>query len=584
MRIKLTYIFILLVFTALSGSAQNFTATVNTSEMSTTNRFQLNFTIDASGKNFTPPDLSNFHVLSGPSQSNQTTIVNGKYSKTVTISYILQPKKVGNFQIGSASIVSGGKTLLTKPINIKVAKNAANTNNDKNLFLKAIVNKTNVYQGEQLVVTFRLYTKVTVLNYTSSKAPALNGFWSQDISQSNQSQSKTEVLNGVNYQVYDIMKKVLFPQRNGTLQIDPFECEFIARVPVSGQRRTNDPFDIFMRNRSQDIKLVASSNAININVKPLPPNAPSSFNGAVGTFDLNATCSPSEVETNDAVNLNVKIKGKGNLKLLESPIINIPNNLESFDPKVNDDISTGSNGVIGSRTFEHIIIPRNPGNYVLDPVIFSYFDLQKQKYVTLNSGKFNFKVTGEPGEMAATKGVKKAEFELLNEDIRFIKTGNITLSKLNTQFIASPAFYTLMAMPILFFGLVIGFKKKIDERLGDTVGNKSRKANKVANKRLAAARKSLAENNADAVYENVLKAIWGYISDKFNILPSELTKEHVTEVLQKQEVDDDTLNNLHETIAECEMGRYSPAHSADRLKIIYDKAAGVITSLESKLK
>ena len=323
MRFKLIYLISILMGSAICSSAQIFTATVNTSDMSTTNRFQLNFTINASGKNFTAPDLSTFHVLSGPSQSNQTSIVNGKYTKNVTISYILQPKKEGSFQIGSASIISGGKTLLTKPNNIKVSKSAKET--QQNLFLKAIVNKTNVYQGEELVVIFRLYTKVTVLNYASSKAPDLNGFWSQDISQSNQSQSKTEVLNGIKYQVYDIMKKVLFPQRNGKLQIDPLECEFIARVPVAGQKRSNDPFDIFMRNRVQDVKLVASSNAISINVKALPPNAPSSFNGAVGVFSLNASCRPGEVETNYAVNLNVKIKGKGNLKLIEMPTINIPN-------------------------------------------------------------------------------------------------------------------------------------------------------------------------------------------------------------------------------------------------------------------
>ncbi|NNM16078.1 MAG: protein BatD, partial [Bacteroidia bacterium] len=490
MKFKVTYLLLVLLSCSLFSNAQNFTASVNTANVSTTNNFQLNFTLNASGKNFTPPDFSAFHIRSGPSQSSQTSIVNGKYSKALIISYVLQPKKQGNFQIGSASIVSGEKTLLSKPITINVSKSAAQT--DKNLFVRAIVNKTNVYQGEDLVVTFRLYHKINVSRILDMRAPALSGFWSEQIELNRQSQVGTEVYKGVKYNTYDIMKMVLFPQRNGNLEIDPFEAEFLANIPVNNQRR-NDPFNIFLRN-TQEVQLSSKTSAIRINVKPLPANAPKTFNGAVGRFSFDVNCSPLQIETNDAVNLNLKIKGKGNLTLIESPKVNLPSNLESYEPKVSNRVSKTAGGVSGTKSFEYIIIPRVPGKHIIDPITFTYFDLTKKSYVTLNSRPYTIDVSGEADAISQSGGVNKADVELLNDDIRFIKTGNILLTKANTQFIASPVFYLLMALPILFFGLVLGFKKKVDEYFADSTVNRSRKANKIAHKRLVAARKSLAAN------------------------------------------------------------------------------------------
>ncbi len=594
-------------------SAQEFTATVSSSTVEVGEQFQLTFSLNANGRNFRVPAFTDFNVLMGPNQSTQMQIVNGSVSQTLSFTYVLQAVREGTFKIPAAEIYAGNTKVVSNPITITVTKGSgqqsaggsqgqgqkadkdAGINGGKNVYIRASIDKSSVYQGEGVAVTYKMYTKVQLLNYSVNKLPSFSGFWSQDVAMSQQLEFRTENVDGVTYKVADIKKVILFPQRSGTLTIDPMEGEVIARVQVKRQQqqRSNDPFDQFFNdpffnnpffnNNVQDVKVNLKSDPIRVVVKDLPPGAPAGFTGAVGKFSYEASLDKKETTAHDAVNLRLKISGKGNIKLIDIPKIEFPADFETYDPKENVNTNATMAGVTGSKTFEYLLIPRNAGNFKIPVTPFSYFDLEKKRYVEIPAPEINLKV-GRGSETTTTvvTGVNKSDVQILGKDIRFIKTREPEFESASGPLFNSPLFYTLVVSPALLFAGLLFIRRRNEALAGNVKLLRSQRANKVAMKRLSEARKFMTANDREKFLDEMFRALWGFISDKMQIPVSDLSKETAAAALQKRNVPDGLILQFTDTVDACEFARFAGG-MADSNETIYKKGIETITQLESTL-
>lgn len=569
-----------------------FTAATSHNALATGDRFQIEFKVNSKISGFTPPDLSNFRVLSGPNQATNMSWVNGQTSTSLSYSYVLMAIKEGKFTIQPASVVVNGKTYKSNTISINVGKGVQiqqqqqqqqQTNSDINtsdeLQIKAAVNKTTVYQGEQLVATYKLYTKIGIAGNELIKNAALNGFWSQEIDLG-QTQWTEEIIGGYRWHVATIRKIVLFPQRSGNLEIDPLEMRFVTQKRVSGGQSVFDQFFGKVVEEEHFLK----SKSIKINVLPHPEPKPTNFNNAVGNLDMKVEVSSSEVKANEAINIKVKISGNGNLPLIDKINIDFPKDFEVYDPKITDNTKTSINGVAGTKEYDYLVIPRHPGEYNIEPISFSYFNPATKKYETINSQPLTFKIAkgdGTAANMTYTSG-NKEDIKLLGEDIRFIHTNNLILINPNDNFYGSWKFYLLLLLAPILFILTFIFRNKIRAANSDLAMVKSRKANKLATKLLASAEKSLKENNKNAFYEATSKALFGYVGNKLNIATSELTQANIKEKLKKVAVSDETINELIETLDLCDMARFAPVPVSEQN--VYESAKKSINKLENEVK
>lgn len=588
--------FLILFLLTVSAFAQvQFNAATSHTAVKTGDRFQVQFTANAQMENFKAPNLgSSFRVLSGPNQSTQMSWVNGKSSHQISYSYILMAVKEGDFTIGAASATINGETHKTESFKVSVGKgikvnnsagNSSGSNKTKqenisdDLYIKASVNKTKVYQGEQIIATYQLYTRVNISGNELVKSADLNGFWSQEIDLG-ESQWRQEIIGGYRFHIATIRKIVLFPQRSGNLEIDPLEMKFIVqRRAQSGGQSVFDQFFGKVENIEYNLK----SKPIKITVLPHPAPKPEDFNGAVGNLDMAVDVSASEVKANEAINIKVKISGKGNINLVEAPLIDFPSDFEIYDPKVNDQTSTTSNGVSGYKEFDFLVIPRNKGTYKLDPISFSYFNPTTKKYKTITSDPININVLkGEAGSENMVYTGNKEEIKVLGNDIRYIHTKNIETISANETFYGSIAFYLLVFLAPILFVIAFIFRNKIRVAQNDIVGLKSKKANKIATKLLSAAKQSLAANNKNEFYENVSKALFGYIGDKLNIAPSELNQNNIKDKLIAINVSEQTTHSLIETIELCDMARFAPVAVSEQE--VYNKAESIINQIEQEVK
>ncbi len=610
--VRSAQILIIMLLNVVSATVfAQFSASTSQSAVSVGDQFQVTYTLDGTGKNFQAPSFNDFNVLMGPSQSTSMSIVNGNMSQSISFSYVLQAAKEGTFSLGPASIESGGKRLQSNSLTIIVTKGAAPqsrngggsqqggsdgaTSGGKNVFLRVSADKLNVYRGEGIVVTYKLYTKVNLVNYSTNKLPSYDGFWSQEIQLPQQQlEFHVENVDGVRYNVADVRKLVLFPQRSGTLSVEPMEGEVIARVQVQRQRRTNDPFDQFFNDpffnnpllgNVQDVKVALKSEPIKINVRELPEGAPSTFTGAVGKLTVESSLDKSETKAHDAVTLKVKVSGKGNLKLIDPPKINFPAEFESYDPKINSNISATSAGVTGSKTFEYLIIPRNPGEFKIPVSGFSYFDLERKQYVSIPGNEFVLKVGKgvENATAAVVTGVTKSDIQFLGKDIRFIKTSKPLFIEGNRLLYNSPLFYSMLAAPGVLFAFLLLFRRRYEEMQSNVKLMKSLKANKVAKKRLVNAKKYLDQNKNELFIDEMFRALWGFISDKLQIPVSELSKENIAFRLSERNVSLETSNQFIGTLDTCEFARYAPGAAASNEEI-YRKGIDVISKLEEEIR
>jgi len=584
--------------------AQQFTASVNKSRVAVGEAFQVSFTLNSNGSNFKAPSFSDFNVYSGPNQSSSMQFINGNMSQSLTLSYVLAAKKEGKATIASASIIADGRKTESNPLTIEVVKGTANQQNPgaaqsqnqsspaqntgDDLFARTIVSKSKVYQGEQITILHKVYTRYNLKAFQDVKFPDYTGFWSQEVPQQSQINLTQENLNGVVYYVAEMRKAFLFPQRSGTIEIEPMEVKCIVR-----QRSNHAPQSIFDQffgtGGYEDVVMTAKSKPVKIEVIPLPEaNKPADFSGAVGNFSFKAQVTKDKVKANDAINLNVSISGRGNIKLLDPVKINFPENFETYDPKITDNVSFTANGISGSKNFEYLIIPRKEGTYQLEPIHFSYFDPDKKSYVTLPSPEFHLtiekaenKENGGPTQVITS--VAKEEVKQLTNDIHYIKTNKVNFVQKGTTFFGSGIFYTGLISPLIAFISFLMLRQKYISYNSDEALVKSRKANKIAKKRLLKAEQFMQSNKKEDFYDELFRALYGYLGDKLDIPVADLSKEKISDSLKARKVNDAINQKLITTLDSCEFARYGPSSVSNNLDKIYSDAAELITTMEDAI-
>jgi len=533
----LTYLFL---FTSVV-LAQEFTASVNESTVGEDDRFKVSLTFSGKNinnlKNFKQPDFPSFLILSGPNQSSSIQIINGAQTASITYNYILQASGTGTFTIGKASIDQNGNTYQSKPITMKIVKGTAqpqqNKNDNrisneeitKNLFIKAIVDKKKVYKGEQITVTYKLYTRLNIAAQMSiNKLPLYMGFWAEELETSSNISFKTEMVNGKQFSVGVLKKAALFPSQSGELEITPFELTVPVQVKGQGRKSVWDDFFGDPFGRTETIEFNAVSNKVKIDVLPLPEkNKPESFTGAVGNLKFDTKINKTSVKTNEALTLNVEISGSGNLKLLELPEINLPSGFEKYEPKISEKINRKEK-ISGSKSGEFLFVPRVVGIREIPPIEFSYFDPVKKNYITLKSPGYTLNI--EQGErIVTTEIVGKEEIQELGADIRFIKTTTGDVRKKERYKITTIGFWVASAVPFVFLVGLLGWKRKNDKLHGNLAKLRYQKARKVAKNRLKLASKLLDSQNHEAFYTELSLALFGYLEDKLHISKSQFTIE-----------------------------------------------------------
>jgi len=459
---------------------------------------------------------------------------------------------------------------------------------DENLFLKVVLDKSRVYQGEQISATYKLYNRTRLANLSIGKLPAFTGFWNEDLEEIKQVKFDREVVNGKTFNVAVLKKVALFPQRAGTLYLDPMEVTCV--VQIQSRRRTNDIFDQFFNdpffgggfsNVNHKVKNQSSA----ITVIPLPPlGIVEGFKGAVGKFQMEAWIDKKQTKTNEPVTLKVKISGAGNLKLIEAPTIVVPPDLERYDPKISDNFSVQNGRTAGTRTFEYLLIPRHAGDQTIPSFPFSYFNPESKRYVALHSPSFTIAIgKGTESASSVSTGLSKEDVKLLGEDIRFIKSEGAELNRKGETFAGSTVFYALFVSPFVAFGALVVVIRRRERVFGDIASLKSRRARKMAQRRLADAKKHLASKAKEKFYEEISRALWGYLGDKMRLPPSDLSIDRVRSVLGARGVPEELLTRLTGTIEQCEFARFAPPSDAAQLDGMYNEAAELISKIEEKV-
>ncbi len=591
---------ILLLFSNLLF-AQKFTATASKSNVGVGEQFEVDFSMNANGSRFTPPNFNNFQVLSGPNMSSDMTSVNGNTTLNITYSYILAAAREGTFTIDEAAIVINGHTLISHSLKITVKGQAppvqqqqaqqqaapddngkADTKDlSKQIFIRAVVDKTHAYVGEQLKVNYKIYTRVGLLGGQPDKAPDLNGFWNQDVVNKNPNAAwRTETYKGLKYNVATVKQTILFPQHAGDLVIDPLSMTFLLRLQLPQKNILGSMFDDF-----KDVKYQAKSQPIIIHVIPLPAaGKPADFSGAVGSFSVYADADKKELKANETLNYTVDISGTGNLNLINAPKIMPPADFEKYNPKTTDRITVDSNGVSGSRQFSYLLIPRHQGGFVFNPVNFTYFNPATKKYVTLPAKPFSIKVNkgDTQANVPAFNSSEQQDIKLLGNDIRYIKTSPANLFKAGEGFYNSAWYYSLLLLGPVLFGSAIFYRRWKQQYNSDIGKVKSRGAGKMASKHLANAQKELTAGNRAAFYDAVAKGLYGYVSDKLNIPVADLIKENIVSRLQARSLNTATIKQLVDTMDLCEMARFAPVTGISEQQV-FDKAKNSINEIEEKI-
>lgn len=597
--------YFLMIFLLGSGltAAQSFTATVDKTTLALSETFQVYFNFkgeDANSiKDFQPPQFDEFQVLSGPNQSSSMQIINGKVSASITYSYYLKPTTTGTFTIGKAEVTHLGKNYSTKPIEITVIQTTPNTNQNlsrkssddnisDNLFIIASVDKRSAFVGEQVTVTYKLYTRLNISSPQISKLPNFEGFWAEDLETGKTVSFDIEMYKGERYRSAVIKKVALFPTKSGKLTVTPFELN--VPVIIKRKRSTDDLFDDFFNDsffgRTETQDYIAKSNQVTINVSPLPNgNVPESFDGAVGNFDLSASIDKKEVEQNESVTLKIKISGTGNIKLLDVPEIELPVGFEKYDPKTSEKIAK-NNIISGTKSIEYLLVPRIAGEKKIPPVEFSYFNPRTKKYETEKTPEFTLTVTeGEGNFSAENNGFSKEDVKLLSEDIRYIKTSSVELKEKGEFNEIKSWFWFTAVFPLFVLVSLIIFKRRSDRLSGNQQMMRFQKAEKAAKQRLKTAKKLLEEQKLTAFYTEISTALSGYLEDKLTIQKSEFTVNKALAALKQKNIPEELIGRVKSIIEESEYARFAPdGEQKARAGQLYNNSVEVIIHLEKYLR
>ena len=573
------YKYFLLALCCLSTSflaAQiTFQATADAKQIVENEYLEVTFTLNnAQGRNFKAPNFKGFDVISGPSTSNSISIVNGARTSKQGFVYTIQPKKIGNYTIGPASVVVNGKTLRSKPISVQVLKGkqvAKGGKAEEELYVKAEIDTNEVYVGQQVMVNYKLYTTVDIENYDIVKETDYAGFYAHDVRRFN-SRVVREVIDGVQYTTKVLKRVALFPQQTGLLKVEPMGLRL--GIIVGRKRRNSFFFNNQIRHTS------VNTNALAINVKELPSPTPPDFSGAVGNYSIAFNLGKNKVTTDDAISIKLAIRGDGDIKRLQPPAIALPTEFELYEPKILQENSKEVNGKLsGYKEIEYLILPKRPNTYKVSPS-FTYFHPDSAKYIRLQPKVFTIAVS--PGSGLEGAGITTAPVET-TKDIRYIKSVT-SFSKRSQPFANSGWFYSLCALPFLLFGGAVFYKKQQDQHSTiDIAILKSRRAQKVAKERLQTANQLLKEQKSRAFYDEISKALLGYVGDKLRIPLSELSKENVREKLQSLKVTPSYIEDVTSIIKTTEMALFAGMDNSASMQEIYDKSVNILSSIEEEL-
>ena len=568
-------------------------------------QFRLSYTITTQKvKDFRAPSIKGFDVLMGPSRSQQsnTQIVNGNVTSTssITFTYILMANNAGEYTIPGASIVADGDQMVSNSVRIKVlpqdqgdsnSSSSSSTHSssgtgvsNQDLFITASASKTNVYEQEAFVLTYKIYTRESNLQLNNAKLPDFKGFHSQEIEMTTNARWTPEHYQGRNYYTTVYRQFVLFPQQSGKLYIDPAQFQMTVGKPV----QSDDPFDAFFNGGSNviEIKKSISTPKIAINVNPLPAGKPADFSGGVGEFNISSSINNKELKTNDAITIKLVISGTGNLKLISNPEIKFPDDFEVYDPKVDNQVRITREGLTGNKVIEYLAIPRHAGTYKIPGVSFSYFDIRSKSYKTLKTEEYVINVEKGAGnaDQVIANFTNKEDLKVLGEDIRYIKQNEVTLQPKGSFFYGSMTYWLFYIIPALAFIIFFIIYRKQAAENANVAKMRTKKANKVATKRMKLAGKLLSENKKDAFYDEVLKALWGYISDKLNIPVSRLSKDNIEEKLRNHGVNEELIKEFLNALNDCEFARFAPGDENQAMDKVYSSSIEVISKMENSIK
>jgi hypothetical protein len=592
---------LLLVLLVSVSFAQKFEATADRTTVGQNERFQVFFTFEGQSSNvsgFKPPSFEGFRVLSGPNQSTNMQIINGQVSSSITFSFILTPSNIGEFNIGKASVNYSGTKYETNPLAIKVVQGATTAQPQqsgaeisqeelqKNVFIIASADKRNVYQGEQVTVTYKLYTKLTIASIQIAKLPTYNGFWQEEIPTDNTINWEIEMYNGERFRTATIKRVALFPTKAGELTVTPFELNL--PIVVKKRRTSNDFFDDFFNDsffgRTETVDYTAKSNTLKINAEPLPQNnVPESFNGAVGDFNFTSQLDRTSLKANESLTLRFTITGSGNMQLLDLPKLTLPAGFEVYEPKSNLNINRGSK-ISGTKIIEYVIVPRVQGQKTIPAVEFSYFNPAKKQYVTTTSPVYVIEVEKGDGTIASGSGFSKEDIKLLNEDIRYIKTSSTKFYSMNGDSIIPIWFWLGLILPAFTLGGLLIYQSRNEKLSRNTQLLKSRKAEKLAKQRLKTAQKLMTGNESLAFYSEISLAMNGYLEDKLSIQKSEFSLGKALDKLSEKNISDDLKEKVKQIYEKCEFARFAPSsQNISAEKNLYDETIETIIKIESHL-
>lgn len=619
MNMKKLFCIVAFLLTAIfQMSAQNVIRVEAPDVVAVNEQFNVTFIIEGekSPSDFQWSSGDDFQLVWGPQKGSSSSIqiINGKRSSShqTTFTYILIPKATGTFQLPVATALLSGDRISSTQASIQVVSDGASSSqssgknggkssgggqtsstgsgeiSSNDLFMRLSLSRTEVVIGEPITATLKIYQRANVVGFENAKFPTFNGFWSQETYVPNNIEFKRESLDDKIYNTAVLRTYVLIPQQSGAITIDPAELVCLVNIRTAPST-SNSLFDSFFQDEYRTIRKRVTTPAVKVKVNPLPAGQPASFGGGVGNFGISARLTTDNLKTHDAASLVITVSGRGNVALLEEPKVNFPPDFEVYDTKTTENTDKSNGGTSGSKSFEYPFIPRSHGDFTIDPVEYSYYDVNAGKYVTLRTEPLHVKVAkGKGGDSTpvttVNSGVERKDVKSLADDIRFIFTGKPGLSGSGSFFVGSVFFWILLALMILGATSVYLAFRKVAAMRADVAGTKNRRATKMAQKRLKQAGEYLDKSLYTAFYEELHKALIGFISDKLNMDMSEISKDNIASALTEGGVSEEQTKAFTDLLDACEFARYSPDGGNEAMRSHYDAALKVISSIDSGLK
>ncbi len=587
MKVKSLFILFFIGLCSIAMQAQDvkFEAKVSKQKLGLNEKLRVDFSMNQDGDNFSPPDFDGFVVVGGPNQSISNSYYNGKRSYSKTYSYFLAPQNMGSKTIGSATILINGQTYTSKPVVVNVTKATASPQDANNpefvaneaVHLVAEVSNSNPYLNEAITVVYKLYVSHDV-SITSAwrevTSPKYEDFWSQNIDARGDYKVYNGKYQGEDYRYVILRSTVLYPQKTGKLDIEPLTLSVPIDVPV-GRRG--------FFNRSNRVNKTISAGNRSIQVKPLPlENRPDNFTDAVGDFSLYMDTNKKQLNANEALELDVKITGKGNLKLMGLPKVTLPSSLEVYEPERVNNIQVKANGMQGTITEKYTVVPQFKGQYPIRPITFSYFDPKTETYKTLSSKEILIDVPEGPSSTESLPDTAKESGDIVsNNKFKNIKLTTTLEPMEKEHFFKSTLFWSLLGGPFLLIPLFVIAGRARDKRLADVDGSRLRNANKLAKKYLGEAKKNL--GNKEAFYDSMERALHNYLKAKLDIETTEMSKERIAQLLNDRQVSQETVAEFNTLLKSCEFARYTPS-TAVTIKEDYDKAVRIISTIDKEIQ